>query len=74
MTDDEKRRPVQINFRADPDLRDRLGDAVFDYAVRTGRRRLTVNEVLVELVEKFLKEEEERQAEAKKQKREGTLR
>lgn len=74
MTDDEKRKPVQINFRAAPDLRDRLGDAVFDYGVRTGQRRLTVNEVLVDLVEKFVETEEEIQAAAKKQQQEGTLR
>ncbi len=56
--DDEKRKPVQINFRADPDLKERLDQAVFDHSVRTGRRRLTLNEVLVDLVEAFVDTEE----------------
>ncbi len=73
MADDEKRKPVQINFRAGPDLRDRLAEAVFDNSVRTGRRRLTVNEVLVDLVEAFVEAEAALKRPQDKQQPEGPL-
>lgn len=62
MTDDKKKpTPVQINFRADPDLRKRFEAAVFDYGYLT-RRRLTQNQVLVELAEDFVQKVAELQS------------
>jgi len=54
MTDDKKKPTVQINFRTDPALREQFEAAVFDYGYRTGRRKLTQNQVLIELVEGFV--------------------
>ena len=54
----DRQNQVQINFRADPDLKARFEDAVYNNEIRTGRRRLTQNKVLTELVEEFIQQEE----------------
>ena len=59
MTDDKRKATVQINFRADPELKKRFEEAVYDHGHRTGRRKLTLNQVLVELMEEFVHREEE---------------
>lgn len=58
MAEDKRRNQVQINFRADPELKKEFEDAVYANEIRTGRRRLTVNQVLVELVEAFIAQEQ----------------
>jgi hypothetical protein len=59
MAEDNKRGDlVQINFRANRDLKSRFEDAVYANEIRTRRRRLTINTVLVELVEDFIAQEE----------------
>lgn len=51
---DEKKPTVQINFRADPDLKEQFEAAVFEHGYRTGRRKLTQAQVLIELMEEFV--------------------
>lgn len=59
MTDDKRKATVQINFRADPGLKKQFEDAVYDHGHRTGRRKLTLNQALVELMEEFVQREQE---------------
>ena len=47
MTDDN-RTTVQINFRADPELKKRSEEAVYDHGHRTGDANSRLNQVLVE--------------------------
>ncbi len=60
MAEEKRKNQVQINFRADPELKRKFEDAVYANEIRTGRRRLTSNQVLVELVEAFIEQEEKR--------------
>ncbi len=66
MTDEKKKPAVQINFRADPGLKEQFEVAVFDHGYRTGRRRLTQNQVLIELMEEFVQREQALRSEADK--------
>jgi hypothetical protein len=61
MTDkQQKQRPtVQINFRSDPDLKKRFEEAVYDHEIRTGRKRLTLNQVFVEFMADFIEQEQQ---------------
>lgn len=54
----DRQNQVQINFRTDPDRKARFEDAVYKNEIRTGRRRLTQNQVLTELVDEFIAQEE----------------
>jgi hypothetical protein len=58
MAEDKRKNLAQINFRADPELKKKFEDAVYANEIRTGRRRLTSNQVLIELVEAFIAQEE----------------